>query len=76
MIRVGHNHICTVCIRYIFGREITIYTVIYGVNMRLWPSLYMISSMDKRFVGCLQLILLPLPALSAHPCWVGETAAG
>jgi len=29
--RVGQNHICTVYIYSIFGREITKYTVIYGV---------------------------------------------
>ena len=25
----------------VFGREITKYTVIYGVNLRFWPTLYM-----------------------------------
>ena len=36
--RVGQNHIYTVYIRY-FGREITKYTVIYGVYIRFWPTL-------------------------------------
>ena len=38
--RVGQNHIYTVCKRVygIFGREFTIYTVIYGVYIRFWPT--------------------------------------
>jgi hypothetical protein len=40
MCRVGQNHICTVCICF-FGRETTKYTVIYGVCIRFWPTLYM-----------------------------------
>ena len=42
MHRVGQNRIYTVYIRYfcgIFGREITKYTVIYGVYIRFWPTL-------------------------------------
>jgi hypothetical protein len=27
------------CVYGIFGREITIYTVIYGVYIRFWPTL-------------------------------------
>jgi hypothetical protein len=41
-IRVGQNHIYTVYIRY-FGREITKYSVIYGVNIRFWPTLLKIE---------------------------------
>jgi len=40
--RVGQNHMYTVCIRCVygvFGREFTIYTVIYGVYLRFWPTL-------------------------------------
>jgi hypothetical protein len=40
MCRVGQNHIYTVYIRY-FGRKITKFTVIYGVYIRFWPTLYM-----------------------------------
>jgi hypothetical protein len=36
--RVGQNHKYTVHIRY-FCREITKYTVIYGVYIRFWPTL-------------------------------------
>jgi hypothetical protein len=32
--RVGQNHVYGM-----FGREITIHTVIYGVNIRYWPTL-------------------------------------
>jgi len=31
--------ICIRCVYGIFGREITMYTVIYGVKMRFWPTL-------------------------------------
>jgi len=41
MCRVGQNHIYTVYIYGIFGREITKYTVIYGVHIRFWPTLRM-----------------------------------
>ena len=39
--RVGQNQKNTVyiCISGIFGREITKYTVIYGVHIRFWPTL-------------------------------------
>ena len=40
MSRVGQNQ----CIRFIygiFGREITKFTVIYGVYIRFWPTLNM-----------------------------------
>ena len=29
------------CVYGIFGREFTIYTVIYGVYIQFWPTLYM-----------------------------------
>jgi len=44
--RVGQNHIYTVYIRY-FGREITKYTVIYGVYIRFWPTLYIVISLPE-----------------------------
>ena len=40
--RVGQNHIdilYTHRIHKIYGREITEYTVIYGVHIRFWPTL-------------------------------------
>jgi hypothetical protein len=37
--RVGQNHIYIQCVYGIFGREFTIYTVIYGVYIRFWPTL-------------------------------------
>ena len=37
--RVGQNHIYIRCIHGIFGREITEFTVIYGVYIRFWPTL-------------------------------------
>ena len=40
MSRVGQNHIYIRCIYGIFGREITKYTVIYGVYIRFWPTLH------------------------------------
>ena len=39
--RVGQNHIYIRCVYGIFGREFTIYTVIYGVYIRFWPTLSM-----------------------------------
>jgi len=41
MCRVGQSHIYIRCIYGIFGREITKYTVIYGVYIRFWPTLGM-----------------------------------
>ena len=40
IIRVGQNHtfIGIRCIYGIFGREITIHTVLYGVYIRFWPT--------------------------------------
>jgi hypothetical protein len=40
MLRVGQNH-DTRCIYGISGREITKYTVIYGVYIQFWPTLHM-----------------------------------
>jgi len=37
--RVGQNHIYIRCVYGLFGREFTIYTVIYGVYIRFWPTL-------------------------------------
>jgi hypothetical protein len=53
MSRVGLNHIYTVYIYGIFGREITKYTVIYGVYMRFWPTLLMsnVGKFLKRLKG-------------------------
>jgi hypothetical protein len=48
MFRVGQNHIYTVyirCIYGIFGREITIHTVIYGAYIRFWPTLAMLDAL-------------------------------
>jgi hypothetical protein len=33
------------CIYGIFGREVTKYTVIYGVYIRFWPTLHIIKSL-------------------------------
>ena len=41
MCRVGQNHIYIRCIYGIFGREITKYTVIYGVHVRFYQTLDM-----------------------------------
>ena len=35
------KNICIRCVYGIFGRKITIYTVIYGVYIRFWPTLPM-----------------------------------
>jgi len=37
--KVGQNHIYIPCTYGIFGREITKYTVIYGVYIQFWPTL-------------------------------------
>ena len=42
--RVGQNHSYIGCIYGIIGREITKYTVIYGVYIRFWPTLYICIS--------------------------------
>ena len=46
IIRVGQNHIyINIYIQFtygIFGRDITIYAVIYGVYIRFWPTLLVI----------------------------------
>jgi len=38
---VGQNHIYIRCTYGILGREITKYTVTYGVYIRFWPALVM-----------------------------------
>jgi len=40
IIRVGQNHRYIRCIYGVFGREITIHTVIYGVYIQFWPTLH------------------------------------
>jgi len=47
MSRVGQNHTYICCIHGIYGREITNCTVIYGVYMRFWPTLYMLAVLLK-----------------------------
>jgi len=44
MYRVGQNHIYIRCVYGNFGREITKYTVIYGVYIWFWPTLNMYQS--------------------------------
>jgi len=39
ILRVGQNHRYIRCIYGVFGREITIHTVIYGVYIQFWPTL-------------------------------------
>jgi len=51
--RVGQNHIYTVYIR-IFGSEFTKYTVIYGENIRFWPTLYIIYHMHSHVHAALK----------------------
>ena len=51
MTRVGQNHTFYTYIRCtygIFSREITIHTVIYGMNIRFWPTLYMTVYLDRK----------------------------
>jgi hypothetical protein len=42
---VGQNH-TFLGIYGIFGREITIHTVIYGVYIRFWPTLFMYDAVS------------------------------
>jgi hypothetical protein len=72
--RVGQNHIYTVYIRYfcgIFGREITKYTVIYGVYIRFWPTLSIL--LLGQSLCCLQVSLhlqrVPHSVRSQIACW-------
>jgi hypothetical protein len=46
--RVGQNPIYIRCVYGIFGREITIYTIIYGVCIRFWPTLMVYSYRGER----------------------------
>jgi hypothetical protein len=50
LLRVGHNHISIYvrCIYGAFGMEITKYTVIYGVYVRIWPTLSITLAAKKR----------------------------
>jgi hypothetical protein len=58
MARVGQNHIYTVYIYGIFGREIIKYTIIYGVYIRFWPTLHMAheSRKDQITTPCLAIL--------------------
>ena len=43
------------CVYSTFGRETTIYTVIYGVNIRFWPTLHVSILMphaERLAIGC------------------------
>ena len=42
-IRVGQNHIYTMYMCGICGREITKYTVVYGVYIWFWPTLHLMG---------------------------------
>jgi hypothetical protein len=55
MCSVGQHRIHIRCIYGIFGREITEYTVIYNVHMRLWPTLRMCHSHTQRCVAAAKL---------------------
>ena len=48
--RVGQDHIYIRCIYGIFGRDVTKYTVIYGVYIRIWPTLLIsrLHTIDSR----------------------------
>jgi len=50
MLRVGQNHIIYRYIRCtygIFSKKITIHTVIYGADIRLWPTVVMLHVMHE-----------------------------
>jgi hypothetical protein len=49
--RVGQNHIYMRCIYVFFGREITKYTVIYGVYLRFWPTLRIFNRVQREQRG-------------------------
>ena len=51
VIRVGQNRINIRCIYGIFGREITKYTVTYGVYIRFWPTLQ-VTVVDSQTGTC------------------------
>jgi hypothetical protein len=59
------------CIYSIFGREITKYTVIYGVNIRFWPTLHMIilqvQALYFLLTLCIPRITLPGTNCTASP---------
>jgi len=60
MTRVGQNHRYIRCIYGIFGREITIHTVIYGVYIQFWPTLHMISHLLVLLIFYLQAALISI----------------
>ena len=49
--RVGQNDIYTVYIHGVFGREITKYTLMYGVYIRFWPTLFNLRC-TRPFLWC------------------------
>jgi hypothetical protein len=57
--RVGQNHtfigIYGVYTVFYFCREITIHTVIYGVNIRFWPTLFMSTDVKPSLETCVGL---------------------
>ena len=63
MVRVGQNHIHTRCIYGIFGREIAKHTVIYGVFIRFWPTLFMVRTCIIVTMRVVMSALLFLPYL-------------
>jgi len=57
--KVGQNH-TFIGMYGIFGREITIHTVIYGADIRFWPTLGM----------CIQQLRVPWARMCARMCVV------
>ena len=49
--KVGQNHICKWCITVILAGQIAKYTVIYGVNIRFWPTLLPLQNPVKATVA-------------------------
>jgi len=52
--KVGQNHIYIRCVHGCFGSEITKYTVIYGVDIRFWPTLLTYCVVDKVMASLLR----------------------
>jgi deoxycytidylate deaminase len=64
--RFDQNHIYIRCTYGIFGREITKYTVIYGVDIRFWPTLLI---RDVTAHGpCVHVLVCVLPVSSVCVC--------
>jgi len=53
------------CIYGIFGREITKYTVIYGVYIRFWPTLEIHKERRRKSLGLLVPLTLQTKSLDA-----------